>query len=75
MAPDYKTLKANHDALLEVLADAADALDQVTDWMDDFALLKLGDDADGGNIMCEGLKMKAEEIRTAIKASKLMEKR
>lgn len=58
------------EALTVSLSDAADAIDQVVQWMNDYALPRLGDDSDGGNSLSAGLEMKAEEIRDLLKASK-----
>lgn len=65
------------DELIESLKDAADAFDQVTQWMDDIALpvLNVDDSADGGNSLCEGLKMKAWEIRELLKKQSKVAKR
>lgn len=58
----------NVEALNASLSDAADALDQVVQWMNDHALPILGDDCDGGNSLSAGLEMKAGEIRDLLKA-------
>src|SRR5574343_1111349 len=59
----------NVEALNASLSDAADALDQVVQWMNDHALPILGDDSDGGNSLSAGLEHKAEEIRDLLKQS------
>jgi len=56
-----------------IMSDAADALDQVVQWMENFAIpmivkLSEDDDVDGGNSLAAGLTMKADEIRDFLKA-------
>ncbi len=54
---------------IHILRDAADALDEVTQWMDEHALpiLNKTDDSDGGNSLSAGLAVKAEEIRDHVR--------
>lgn len=60
-----RVLAAAPDLLVE-LRDTADAIDVVVEWMERVALPALGDDSDGGNLLCASLTMKADEIRDAI---------